>query len=123
MAWELEAQGLVERSRVLGSRFLASLRKALAGVAEVAEVRGRGLFLGVEFTDPGSGMPLKGAAVRVATLALREGVLVLAAGASGQVLEISPPLVITEEQMEWAVELLQKVIQVAVSGLDPEQMR
>ena len=120
---ELEAQGLVERSRVLGSRFLASLRKALAGVAEVAEVRGRGLFLGVEFTDPGSGMPLKGAAVRVATLALREGVLVLAAGASGQVLEISPPLVITEEQMEWAVELLQKVIQVAVSGLDPEQMR
>ena len=118
---ELRTKGLVDRSRVLGKRLLDSLAHVLTGVPGVREVRGRGLLLGVEFNDPHKGGPLKGAAVRVATLALREGILVLPAGADGHVLELSPPLVITEEQLEWAVGHLEKVIRAVLSdyGLEP----
>ncbi len=80
---ELKDMGLVERSRVLGDQLLGSLSKALEGVPGVAEVRGRGLLLGAEFKDPITKAPLKKAGVRIATLALAEGILVLPAGDCG----------------------------------------
>ena len=44
-----------------------------------------------------------GGAVRLAEEALRRGILLLPAGAKGNVVELSPPLVLTEEQVSWAV--------------------
>jgi len=100
---ELERGHLVERSRELGALLLEGLREGLADVPEVAEIRGRGLFVGVELADPRTLRPLAGAAVRLAEEALRCGILVLPAGAEGHVLELSPPLVLTREQVDWAV--------------------
>jgi 4-aminobutyrate aminotransferase-like enzyme len=77
-------------------------------------VRGRGLFVGVDLRHPGTNRPIKGVAVRAANLALREGILVLPAGAVGHVLELSPPLVINEEQLEWVVPRLERVIKEAL---------
>lgn len=99
----LEGRGLVARSMELGGSFLEGLRRELAGEAAVVDVRGRGLFIGVELADPESRTPLAGAAVAAAEAALRRGILLLPAGSHGHVLELSPPLVITEAQIEWAV--------------------
>jgi len=52
--------------------------------------------------DPGTLEPLVGSAVTLAEAALRRGILVLPAGAKGHVLELSPPLVLTDEQARWA---------------------
>ncbi len=112
---ELGNGDLVARSSVLGERLLALLRTALAGVPEVSEVRGKGLLLGVDLRHPDSTTPIKGAAVRAATLALREGILVLPAGVAGHVLELSPPFVISEEQLDWAVPRLKRVIEEALA--------
>ena len=106
---ELARQGLVERAKVLGKKLLDNLRRVLAPVPEVLEVRGRGLLLGVEFQDPGTGMPMAGAAARLALRCLQEGLLVLPAGDNGHVLQLSPPLVITEAQLDWACETLGRV--------------
>lgn len=103
---ELEGGQLVERSRVLGRSFRLELRRALRGLPSVKEVRGRGLFLGVEFQDPLTKAPLAGAGARIAAKALGEGLLVLPAGPQAEVLELSPPLVLTEGQMAWAVPVL-----------------
>jgi 4-aminobutyrate aminotransferase/(S)-3-amino-2-methylpropionate transaminase len=111
---ELEEGDLVERSRILGEKLLDLLRSTMASIPEVAEVRGRGLFVGIDFRRAGSRMPLKKAAARTATLALKEGILVLPAGRAGHVLELSPPLVITEEQLEWFVPRLEDVIRRAL---------
>jgi 4-aminobutyrate aminotransferase-like enzyme len=100
---ELESGGLVERSRRMGGRFSAALADATEASRWVKEVRGRGLFLGVELVDPDTGGPLVGGGVRVAERALQQGMLLLPAGAAGEVVEITPPLVLTEEQMEWAI--------------------
>jgi 4-aminobutyrate aminotransferase-like enzyme len=112
---EMAAGDLVTRSRELGKTLLEGLSEALSPFPEVADVRGRGLLLGIDFRDPEKRRPLKGKAVRAALLALQEGLLVLPAGSAGHVLELSPPLVVTEEQLDWAVACLKKVIQAALA--------
>jgi 4-aminobutyrate aminotransferase/(S)-3-amino-2-methylpropionate transaminase len=113
---ELTQGGLVARSKSLGEKLLYALRESLSGISAVKEVRGRGLFIGVDLRHAETGMPLKGAAVRAASLALGQGILVLPAGASGNVLELTPPLVITEEQLDWAVPRIVEVVRRALAG-------
>jgi 4-aminobutyrate aminotransferase-like enzyme len=108
---ELEEGGLVARSKVLGAELLETLERELAGLAGAVSARGRGLFVGLEMRDPVTGAPAAGAAVRSAEAALREGILVLPAGEWGHVLELAPPLVISEGQLRWAVPRLIGVLQ------------
>jgi len=107
---ELERMHLVERAREMGAELLQGLTSGLIDVREVAEVRGRGLFIGIELADPGTKTPLRGRAVAVAEEALRHGILVLPAGREGHVLELSPPLVLGRTQMEWVVPKLVGIV-------------
>lgn len=99
----LEDGALVERSRMLGSRLLERLRIAATSTDQVREVRGRGLLVGIETDRPGGG-------AAVATAALGEGVILLPAGDRGEVVELSPPLVISEEQLDRGVEVVLRLL-------------
>jgi len=110
---ELERGGLVDRSRELGLELLKGLSQGLADVPEVAEVRGRGLFLGIELADPETKAPLSGAAVALAEEVLRHGILILPAGRAGHILELSPPLTLERAQMDWAVPTLVGIVREA----------
>jgi 4-aminobutyrate aminotransferase-like enzyme len=70
-------------------------------------VRGRGLFLGVEL---GGDQPdAEGA--RAARLALRDrGLIVGASGRHGNVLKLSPPLVIDEHELDGAIDTIVEVL-------------
>jgi len=102
----LESESLIERARIEGDRLLNLLARELAGLPAVREVRGRGLFLGIELTRAGS-------ATEVMLDALRAGLLILPAGDRGEVIELTPPLTTTRAQLDWAantlIELVQKV--------------
>jgi 4-aminobutyrate aminotransferase-like enzyme len=100
----LEAEAVLERVEKLGRRLIEMLRGRLAGLPAVREVRGLGLLHAVELTAPG-------AAVRVAEGALRAGVLVLPAGADGSVVELTPPVMLTEGQAAFAVEALGRAVE------------
>jgi len=91
---------LVERSARLGADSLARLRDDLAGVAQVGDVRGRGLFIGIELVaDRNSRMP-DAERARAAVRALRDrGVIVGRGGRYGSVLKLSPALVIDESDL------------------------
>lgn len=110
----LEEAGLVERSREMGLFLLSALSQGLRGMSHVAEVRGRGLFLGIELVHAGTLDPWAGQGVRVAEEALRRGILLLPAGAHGHVVELSPPLVMSREQGEWVVPQLVEVLTAAL---------
>ena len=103
----LRDEGLVERSRMLGDRALARLRAGLAGNPRVGEVRGRGLFAGIEL---GGATPDADGA-RAARLALRDrGLIVGVSGRHGNVLKLSPPLVIDETELDGAIDTIVEVL-------------
>ncbi len=93
----------MSRVQRLGPRLLTRLRGGLAGTPGVREVRGLGLLLGIDLVGADD-RPAEGAAVRVAERALADGVIVLPAGAHGHVVELMPPVVLTAEQEDYAVE-------------------
>lgn len=109
----LEDGELIRRAGEVGAWHAARLRAALSGFEGVAAVRGRGLFLGVELQGAGSGM-------RLTTHALSRGFLTLPAGPAGEVLEITPPLVISERQLEVSVDVLGEGLEERRHGDGPE---
>jgi 4-aminobutyrate aminotransferase-like enzyme len=95
---ELERLSLPARAKRLGEEIAPRL-EALREKRDVVDVRGRGLMWGVETRD-GT------AANEAVKRALQRGVIVLQAGVRGEVVSITPPLVIGEEELEKAVAIL-----------------
>jgi 4-aminobutyrate aminotransferase / (S)-3-amino-2-methylpropionate transaminase / 5-aminovalerate transaminase len=103
----LESERLVERSAVAGSALLERLRQRLADHPRVGEVRGLGMMIGIELVeDRGSQVPAPGLVGRVVIESLRRGLLVLGGGIHGNVLSLSPPFVVTDDQLSCAVDIL-----------------
>lgn len=88
----IEEEGLLERARTAGARLTAGLRGVFPGM----EVRGRGLLIGVDL-----GAPIARAVVEAA---LADGVLVN--DPTPSVVRVTPPLVITDEEIDRALESL-----------------
>ncbi|TDD91485.1 aspartate aminotransferase family protein [Actinomadura rubrisoli] len=97
----LRREGLLERADRLGRRLLDALRP-LERLDHVLEVRGVGLMLGVEFTG--------GDTSGVQAGARAAGVIVRASGTS---IVLSPPLVITEEQVDTLARVLTEQVEAA----------
>jgi 4-aminobutyrate aminotransferase/(S)-3-amino-2-methylpropionate transaminase len=95
----LEEEKLVERSAEDGAAALAFLRARTRGLARVAEVRGRGLMLGVE-------CDLAETALSACARALARGVILLPSGDDGRVLSVTPPLCIGRAALEHALGVL-----------------
>lgn len=93
-------EGMIENSERLGAYFLERLESLRSD--KVKEVRGRGLMLAIEL------WPEAGPA-RSVVLALKDRG-VLAKDTHGSTIRISPPLVITEDQVDWAVEQIEAAL-------------
>jgi len=99
----LEAEDLPARAVHLGSLLSPRLGTWPDRFAQVAEVRGRGALWGIELTD-------REEAKRFTTRAMEQGVLLLAGGPEGKVAQIVPPLVIGEDQLAVALDLLEQAL-------------
>ena len=109
-----EADGVHARVRAAGQEWTYRLRERLASNRRVREIRGLGLLLGIELGE-GDGRPGGvGTGGRVAEALLQVGVLVLPAGAGGNVVEVTPSVYLTEAQLSHAIEALA----VAIEALD-----
>ena len=91
-------ENLVERSAELGAYFLGLLQTLRS--PNLKEVRGKGLWIGIELTGP----------ARPYCEALKE-VGILCKETHDHVIRIAPPLVITREEIDWAFQRIEKVIQ------------
>jgi ornithine--oxo-acid transaminase len=89
---------LVERSAELGGYFLSKLRTLRSN--DIKEVRGKGLWIGIELHSPARPYcdALKSAGV-------------LCKETHDHVIRIAPPLVIQREEIDWAFEAIQSVIE------------
>jgi 4-aminobutyrate aminotransferase len=108
----LVAEDIPAQAAERGGRFLSSLQSAVAGggrdgalTAHVGSLRGRGLGIGMEIvSDPDSKARDGALAEKVVHRAWELGAVVYLVG--GNVLEITPPLVITDDEVDRAVEIL-----------------
>ncbi len=105
---EVEERGLVERSRVEG----AYLKERLQTIAKrhplVGDVRGIGMMVAIELVKPGqSKEPAPQETKQVVAALLRRGVMCTNYGGTyHNVLKLSPPLVITREQLDVAIDAI-----------------
>jgi ornithine--oxo-acid transaminase len=94
----LTEEKLVERSAELGDHFLGKLRTIRA--PHIIEVRGRGLWIGIELT---------GLARPYCEKLKDEGIL--CKETHDRVIRVAPPLVIKRDEIDWAFERFKKVLQ------------
>lgn len=103
----IEEEGLQENSRVVGSYLLKGFEKLKAKHSIVGDVRGRGLMLGVELVrDRVSKEPATEETAQLLELAKEKGLLIGKGGLKGNVLRIKPPMCITKEDADFALEVL-----------------
>jgi len=109
---ELLENGLIEHAARIGEFMLDRMSRWPARFPVVGQVRGLGLMLGVEFVrDPQTREPAPELRDQVVRLAFERGLLALGAGPNS--LRLSPPLVITRDQAQFALETLEDCIRQA----------
>ena len=91
---------MVENSAEMGAYFLESLRKIQS--RHVKEIRGKGLWIGIELHQAAGG------ARRFCEALQHEGLL--CKETHDHVIRIAPPLIIKKEEIDWAVEQLKLVL-------------
>jgi 4-aminobutyrate aminotransferase len=99
----IESEGLLANAARQGERLLAGIRAAADGHGCVAEVRGRGLMIGVEFAQGPELTPRPDLAKGILHEAFERKLLLLSCGTYGQVVRVIPPLVTTDEEVETAI--------------------
>lgn len=104
----MRTERLVERAAALGVRMLERFRALQARVPLVGDVRGLGAMVAIELVrDRATKEPAPRETAEVIRRSMQRGVLVLRAGVYGNVIRILTPLVITDEQLAEALDVLE----------------
>jgi len=107
----IEDDGLQEQARRVGSRLKAGLERLKAIHPVVGDVRGRGLFLGVELVlDRETQAPAAAQATYVVNRMRERGILISTDGPLHNVLKIKPPLAFTDADADRLVRTLDAVL-------------
>lgn len=110
---ELLEQELIDNAARMGAHLMARMRDWPARFPIVGDVRGLGLMLGVELVhDQQSKTKAPGLRDRVVRLAFERGLLIL--GAGDNTLRLSPPLIISRDQCEFALDTLEECLTLAM---------
>lgn len=118
----LEKEGLTERAARLGERFLTGLKELQAKYELVSDVRGKGLMVGIEFGPPrslalraawaGLEKVQEGLFAQMVVMALMRDhrLLTQVSGHRVNIIKFLPPLVIGEEEIDYALRAIDQVL-------------
>ena len=108
----IRSENLLENARRSGEYLQQGLRALAQRCPAIRDVRGAGLFIGVELgTNPASGLSGAAETTRVVNGMRRLGVLLGATGRSGDVLKIRPPLTFAPQHADLLLEALIRTLQ------------
>ena len=113
----IEQEELQSNARDVGDYLRSGLAELATRHELIGDIRGRGLFLGVDLvTDRGSRAPAT-AAARTVTNALRNnGILTNPIGKSGNILKLRPPMVFSKQHADLFIEVLDSCLAAASRG-------
>jgi alanine-glyoxylate transaminase/(R)-3-amino-2-methylpropionate-pyruvate transaminase len=105
----IDEDGLQENCRVIGARLKKGLQRLAKQHAVVGDVRGLGLMLGVELVrDRATREPARQETADLLEHTREQGLLVGKGGLDGNVLRIKPPMCITAEDADFALDVLDR---------------
>jgi len=123
----VEEHDLVSRAREMGKKLMGKLEEGLADLPYVGQVRGKGLFVGVEIVaDKETKEPFPvdwNVTHRIEEEAFENGLLILGGvaglidGVAGDHFELLPPCVVEDEHLDFMVDTVRTAILEAVSEL------
>jgi 4-aminobutyrate aminotransferase len=106
---------LVENAARMGAYMMERMRQWPSRFPNVGDVRGLGLMLGVELVkDQRTKEKAHDLRDRVVDLAFEQGLLIL--GAGDNTIRLCPPLVITRDQCDFALDTLERCLNTATKG-------
>lgn len=103
----MEDAGGPDRFAMLGARLSGGLDRLWAKYPLIGDVRGKGLMQGIEMVSDRQGKePAPKAVAQLFEETRERGLLIGKGGLYGNVIRISPPLTVTEEQIDYALEIM-----------------
>ena len=109
-------EDLQSNSHKVGNRLREGLHYIAEETEAVTEVRGKGLMLGVELSDPATGRPDPALTGAIMEEAKSEGLLIGKGGLYGNVLRIAPPLSLTESECDEGLAMLETAVRRATGS-------
>lgn len=107
----IEDENLVENAKTTGHYLREGLRRVSAGSQNIGDVRGQGLFIGVDVvSDPDTMAPDAEECSRIKNYLRDHGVLVGSDGIGENILKIRPPLVFAPEHADILIETFEQAI-------------
>jgi 4-aminobutyrate aminotransferase len=107
----IREEKLLEKSAKVSAAAFERLNEWPKKHKAVGDVRGLGLMIGIEFVKPGTKEPDGEAFQAVARHALEKRVILISCGPNGSIIRLIPPLVITEDEMTRALDVIEEGIQ------------
>lgn len=100
-------ENIPEQANDKGEKFMSKLRDELMKKHNlIGDIRGKGLMIGIELVKDKNKTPAPEEAAKLRGICRENNLLIGVGGVYGNVLRLQPPLVITEEQLEEALEIL-----------------
>lgn len=118
----IQNEKLIEHATETGNYILTELRKWADSCSLVGDIRGRGLAIGIELVkDDKDRMPAVTETAKVVYRAYELGLIVYYVGLNSNVLELTPPLVLSQSEASQGIEILKQAITDVEHGLVPDE--
>lgn len=110
----LRDEGLIENAAEMGNYLIRRLRSLQSRYPVIGDVRGQGLMVGIEFTDANGKADAKSASA-ILQHCLANNLLLLICGSYKNVMRWIPPLIVTSEQIDEALDIFEEALR-SVTG-------
>jgi 4-aminobutyrate aminotransferase len=119
----IERENLVDRAYRMGEVAMKRFAEMKDRFDLVGDVRGRGLLIGIDLVkDRETKEPARKEAMKVTWRAWEKGLVMISFGRHGNVLRISPPLTIGEDELETALGIVEESIVDVIEGRVPDSV-
>ena len=118
----IEEENLITNAKLIGDKLQESFRQLANKHDLIGDVRGRGLAIGVELVNDRhkNKIAAKTETAKIVYRAYELGLIIFYVGMESNVLELTPPLTLNEQESKLGLEILDQAISDVTNGLVPD---